>query len=205
MQSNIGRRAGGNHFQTFSITTSNFNESELKRFKQDHRDSDAYKPASVPNAWKVLYGRKDKIVQEESKMTERLEGFTGTMSVVKRIECVYLPATNTEESARWYVNHLDLKLKRPVDENQAQLGISAQQTIFLIKSKEPWNVNYTEINGSEQCIFTMEVEQFEELHSKMKQNGARVTDIADNGGCGRNFYAYDPAGNKIEIWSGWPK
>jgi hypothetical protein len=85
------------------------------------------------------------------------------------------------------------------------LGISTEQTIFLIKSKEPGNVNYTEINGSEQCILTMEVENFRELHSKMNQNGAYVTDIIDNAGCGINFYAYDPAGNKIDIWGGWPK
>ncbi|WP_216624458.1 VOC family protein [Paenibacillus foliorum] len=127
------------------------------------------------------------------------------MSVVKRIECVYLPATNTEESSKWYINHLGMKLLRAVDENQVQLGISPEQTIFLIKSKEPINVTYTEINGSEQCILTMEVGNFEELHSKMKMNGAHVTDIEDNGGCGRNFFAYDPAGNKIDIWSGWPK
>lgn len=124
-------------------------------------------------------------------------------ATVKRIECIYLPATNTEESAKWYIEHLDLRLLRPVHENQAQLGISQEQTIFLIKSKEPGNVNYTEINGSEQCILTMEVANFEELHSRMKQNGARVSDIEDNGDCGRNFYAYDPAGNKIDLWSGW--
>lgn len=122
-----------------------------------------------------------------------------TTGVVKRIECVYLPATNTEDSANWYIGHLGLKLMRPVHENQAQLGIS------LIKSKEQGNVNYTEIGGSEQCILTMEVENFKELHNKMKQNGAHVTDIEDNAGCGHNFYAYDPAGNKIDLWSGWPK
>jgi catechol-2,3-dioxygenase len=126
-------------------------------------------------------------------------------TVVIRIECVYLPATNTEESANWYIKHLGLELLRPVDENQAQLGISTEQTIFLIKSKEPGNVNYTEINGMEQCILTMEVENFRELYSKMKQNGAQVTDIIDNAGCGLNFYAYDPTGNKIDIWGGWPK
>lgn len=127
-----------------------------------------------------------------------------TSTIVKRIECIYLPATNTEESAKWYVENLDLKLLRPVHENQAQLGISQEQAIFLIKSKEPGNANYTEINGSEQCMLTMEVASFEELHSKMKQNGVNVTDIEDNGDCGRHFYAYDPAGNKIDLWSGWP-
>ncbi|WP_308634052.1 VOC family protein [Paenibacillus silvisoli] len=127
-----------------------------------------------------------------------------TSTIAKRIDCIYLPAANTEESANWYIEHLDLKLLRPVHENQAQLGISQEQTIFLIKSKEPGNANYTEINGSEQCILTMEVADLEELHSKMKRAGAHVTDIEDNGGCGCNFYAFDPAGNKLDLWSGWP-
>jgi catechol 2,3-dioxygenase-like lactoylglutathione lyase family enzyme len=125
--------------------------------------------------------------------------------VAKRIDCVYLPATNTEESAKWYMDHLGLRLKRPVHEHQAQLEISPEQSIFLIKSREPLNVNYTEINGTEQCIMTMEVENFEELYSIMKDKGARISEIEDNGGCGPNFYAYDPAGNKIDIWGGWPK
>jgi predicted enzyme related to lactoylglutathione lyase len=128
-----------------------------------------------------------------------------TSTIVKRIECIYLPAKNTEESAKWFTDHLDLKLLRPIDENQAQLGISPEQALFLIKTMESGNANYMEINGSEQCILTLEVENFDELHSKMKQNGAHVTDIEDNGGCGRNFYAYDPTGNKIDLWSGWPK
>jgi len=51
---------------------------------------------------------------------------------------------------------------------------------------------------------TMEVENFKVLYNKMKQDKARVTEIEDNAECGQNFYAYDPAGNKIDIWSGWP-
>ncbi|WP_199618241.1 VOC family protein [Paenibacillus alkalitolerans] len=128
-----------------------------------------------------------------------------TSTIVKRINCIYLPANNPEESAKWYTDHLDLKLLRPVNEDQAQLGISSEQAIFLIKPMEPGNLNYTEINGSEQCILTLQVDNLEELHSKMKQNGAHVTHIEDNGGCGRNFSAYDPAGNKIDLWGGWPK
>ncbi len=168
------------------------------------KNADGYKPFSVPNALKVLTGSKMNYLQEVVKMTENNVS-TGTMAIVKRIDCVYLPATNTEESAKWYVEFLGLKLLRPVHEHQAQLGISPEQTIFLIKSKEPGNANYTEINGSEQCILTMEVENFEELYTRMRQNGARVTDIDDNAGCGLNFYSYDPAGNKIDLWSGWPK
>ncbi|PMC35710.1 hypothetical protein CJ195_18155 [Bacillus sp. UMB0899] len=52
-----------------------------------------------------------------------------TSTVVKRIECVYFPATNTEDSANWYTENLGLQLLRPVQENQAQLGISPPRAI----------------------------------------------------------------------------
>jgi len=126
------------------------------------------------------------------------------ITVVKRIECVYLPAINTEESAKWYTEHLGLALLRPVDADQAQLSIGSGQAVFLIKTKEALNLTYTEVGGSEQCILTLEVENINELHTAMKRNGAKVSDIDDNGGCGLNFYACDPAGNKIDLWSGWP-
>lgn len=127
-----------------------------------------------------------------------------TQIVVKGIQSVYLPAADTKESAGWYLEHLGLKLIRPIHENQVQLAISDGQTLFLIKSREPMSVNYTEVGGTEQCILTIEVENLLALHKKMKQNGAHVTEIDDNGSCGLNFYAYDPAGNKLDIWSGWP-
>ncbi|MCR2806911.1 VOC family protein [Paenibacillus soyae] len=126
------------------------------------------------------------------------------LHVIKNINCIYLPATNTEESAQWYMEHLGLELLRPVDANQAQLGIGSGQAIFLIRSQEPHNLNYTEIGGSEQCALTLEVQDLPSLYEKMKNAGAHVSDLEDNGSCGHNFFAYDPAGNKIDLWSGWP-
>lgn len=52
------------------------------------------------------------------------------MSIVKEINCIYIPTTDTEESAKWYVNNLGLELMRPVDENQAQLRIPSGQAFF---------------------------------------------------------------------------
>ncbi|QHW33681.1 VOC family protein [Paenibacillus rhizovicinus] len=127
------------------------------------------------------------------------------MSMVKEINCIYIPTTDTKESAQWYVHNLGLELMRPVHENQAQLRIPSGQAIFLIRTPEQTNLNYIQIGGTEQCALTLEVNDFQGLYSQMKNNGAKVSEIEDNEGCGLNFYVYDPDGNKLDIWGGWPK
>ncbi|OAB40154.1 VOC family protein [Paenibacillus glacialis] len=69
----------------------------------------------------------------------------------------------------------------------------------MIKTPEQTNLNYIEIGGTEQCALTLEVNDFHGLYSQMKNNGAKVSEIEDNGGCGLNFYAQDPDGNKLDI------
>lgn len=138
-------------------------------------------------------------------MRFQIQGGNDVTSIVKEINCIYIPTTDTEESAQWYVHNLGLELMSPVHENQAQLRIPSGQAIFLIKTPEQTKLNYIEIGGTEQCALTLEVNEFHELYSQMKNNGAKVSEIEDNGGCGLNFYAYDPDGNKLDIWGGWPK
>lgn len=126
------------------------------------------------------------------------------MDIVKEINCIYIPTTDTEKTAQWYMDHLGLELRRPVDDNQAQLHLPSGQAIFLIKTPVPTTLNYTQIGGTEQCALTLEVNDIHGLYRQMKNSGAHVSDIEDNGGCGLNFYAYDPDGNKLDIWGGWP-
>ncbi|WP_397386529.1 VOC family protein [Paenibacillus terrigena] len=72
----------------------------------------------------------------------------------------------------------------------------------MIKTPEQTNLNYIEIGGTEQYALTLVVNDVHGLYSQMKNNGAKVSEIEDNGGCGHNFYAYDPDGNKLDIWGG---
>ncbi|MFD1205592.1 MULTISPECIES: VOC family protein [Sporosarcina] len=126
--------------------------------------------------------------------------------IVKKIETIYLPVNNPKASAKWYEEHLQLKTMGPIEEDadQAQLVLNSGQSIFLIKSKNAVNANFTEINGTEQCSITLEVNNFQRLYEALKANGATITEIVDNDDCGKNFYVYDMDGNKIDIWSGWP-
>jgi hypothetical protein len=127
-------------------------------------------------------------------------------TVAKRIECVYLPASNPCASADWYVRNLGLTLLRSVDPDsaQAQLQFQNEQTIFLIRTQHRRHANFVQIEGWEQCPLTIEVENLEEVYSVMSSDGVKVEPIEDNKGCGRNFYAYDQDGTIIDVWGGWP-
>lgn len=129
-----------------------------------------------------------------------------TEVIVKRIETIYLPVSNPKKSAEWYVKHLGLKLLSPVENSstQAQLGLQSNQSLFLIQSKDKTNATFVEINGNEQSVLTLEVTNFEKCYQELENNGANITAIENQGDCGENFYLYDPDGNKIDIWSGWP-
>jgi hypothetical protein len=127
-------------------------------------------------------------------------------SVARRIECVYLPASNPYLSADWYVRNLGLTLLRPVnpDSAQAQLQFQNEQTIFLIRTQHRQHANFIQMEGWEQCPLTIEVENLEEVYRAMSAYGVKLEPIEDNKGCGKNFYAYDPNGTKIDVWGGWP-
>lgn len=126
------------------------------------------------------------------------------VSIIKGINCIYIPTTNIKTAVKWYVNTLGLDLIGPVKENQAQLRIPHGTSIFLIKTPKPTNLNYIEISGTEQSALTLEVYDIHNLFNKMKNNGTFVSHIEDNGSCGLSFYTYDPDGNKLDIWGGWP-
>lgn len=128
------------------------------------------------------------------------------MSFVKRIETIYLPVANPKASAEWYEKHLKVKAVGTLepDANQARLSLDSSQSIFLIKSKERVNANFSEIGGEEQCLLTLEVTDFHHLYEQLQESGAIITAIEDNHECGENFYLYDLDGNKLDIWSGWP-
>lgn len=124
---------------------------------------------------------------------------------VKRVECVYIPVTHAEASARWYIEHFGMELLRPASTDQAQLRISDDQTIFLIRTAERTTLNYTEVNGNEMSALTLEVEHLDELYRSMQEAGVRTDQLEDAGGCGRGFHAYDPDGNMLHVWGGWPE
>lgn len=125
--------------------------------------------------------------------------------IVKGIESIYIPVTNPKDSANWYQKYLELELINPVSEDQAQLRITENQTIFLIRTKESTNLNYIEFGGVEMSAVTLEVNDFQYLYTRFNDENVKVDEIVEDVGCGSSFHVFDPDGNKLHIWAGWPQ
>lgn len=119
-----------------------------------------------------------------------------------RIGTTYIPVTNVELSAEWYVNKLGAELSYK-DEDKAILNL-ANQSIFLVKSNENQSSNFIDIYGQERFSLTFEVnglDALEALHRDFIENEIRVGDIENRGHSGRNFVFYDLDDNKFDVWS----
>ncbi|MEH7125971.1 VOC family protein [Bacillus sp. JJ1532] len=119
-----------------------------------------------------------------------------------RVGTTYIPVTNVELSSEWYVNKLDAELSYK-DEDKAILNL-ANQSIFLVKSKEHQSSNFIDIYGEECFSLTFEVNglvAFETIHRDFIGKGIKVGEIENRGHSGRNFVFYDIDGNKFDVWS----
>jgi hypothetical protein len=64
-----------------------------------------------------------------------------------RVGTTYLPVTNVERSSQWYIGNLGAKLNYQ-DDNKAILDL-ANQSLFLVKSKEDQSANFYDIQGED--------------------------------------------------------
>ncbi|MGB3259258.1 VOC family protein [Paenisporosarcina sp.] len=119
-----------------------------------------------------------------------------------RVGTTYLPVTNVELSSEWYVNKLGAELNY-IDNDKAILNL-ANQSIFLVKSRENQNSNFYDIYGNEQFSITFEVnglDALETIHKDFIEKEIKSGDIENRGHAGKNFVFYDIDGNKFDVWS----
>jgi catechol 2,3-dioxygenase-like lactoylglutathione lyase family enzyme len=119
-----------------------------------------------------------------------------------RIGTTYIPVTNVDRSAEWYVNKLGAELGYK-DNDKAIIDL-ANQSIFLVKAPGSESSNFIDIYGEERFSLTFEVnglDDLEGLHKYFKENEVRVGEIENRGHAGRNFVFYDEDGNKFDVWS----
>ena len=119
-----------------------------------------------------------------------------------RIGTIYIPVTNVEKSYEWYVNKLGAELTYK-DEDKAILNF-ANQSIFLVKSKENQSSNFYNCYDEEHFSITFEVNGLNALEAIQKDfidKEIRVGEIENRGHAGRNFVFYDLDGNKFDVWS----
>lgn len=119
-----------------------------------------------------------------------------------RVGTIYIPVTDIEISSQWYVNKLGAELSYK-DKDKAILNF-ANQSFFLVKSKEEQSSNFYDTYGEERFSITFEVDglnSLETIHHEFIEQEIRVGDIENRGHAGRNFVFYDLDGNKFDVWS----
>lgn len=119
-----------------------------------------------------------------------------------RVGTTYIPVNNVELSSEWYVNKLSAELSYK-DEDKAILNF-ANQSFFLVKSKENQSSNFYDCHGEERFSITFEVNglnALEAIHRAFKDKEIRVGEIENRGHAGRNFVFFDLDGNKFDVWS----
>ncbi|MCH1626455.1 VOC family protein [Fredinandcohnia quinoae] len=119
-----------------------------------------------------------------------------------RVGTTYIPVQDVEQSSNWYIQNLGVELGY-VDEDKAIINF-ANQSFFLVKSKENQTANFYDIHGEERFSITFEVdglEALEQLNHDFKERNMKVGEIENRGHAGRNFVFYDLDGNKFDVWS----
>ncbi|MFE4130558.1 VOC family protein [Peribacillus sp. YIM B13482] len=113
-----------------------------------------------------------------------------------------MPVTDIELASDWYVGKLGAVLSYK-DEDKAILNF-ANQSIFLVKSKENQSSNFYDIYGEEHFSMTFEVNGLNALKAVRQdliEKEIKVGGIENRGHTGRNFVFYDLDGNKFDVWS----
>ena len=122
--------------------------------------------------------------------------------ILLRVGTTYIPVSNVELSSEWYVNKLGAELSYK-DEDKAILNF-ANQSFFLVKSKENQSSNFYDIYGVERFSITFEVNglnALEAIHRDFIGKQIRIGAIENRGHSGRNFVFFDLDGNKFDVWS----
>jgi predicted enzyme related to lactoylglutathione lyase len=120
---------------------------------------------------------------------------------LKKIECIYIPVSSSARAKEFFMKH-----KLVVLTEKGNVKLASGQGIFFLETRELKNANFithdwddnNENHEMESICF--EVNGIHELYNEMKESGARVTGMNDNGGCGWSFHFYDPDGNKYAAW-----
>ncbi len=120
---------------------------------------------------------------------------------LKRIECVYIPVKNASVTKAFFMKHGLITLSP-----QGNVKLASGQGIYFLETKDKqtsnfithdWDANNDEHEMESICF---EVTEIDAIYKQMKEDGARVTELRDSGGCGRSFYFYDPDMNKYAVW-----
>ncbi len=119
-----------------------------------------------------------------------------------RVGTTYVPVLHVNLSAKWYAEKLGATINY-CDDEKAILNL-ADQSFFLVRSREGETSNFTDYKGSTRFFLTFEVDGKEalyNLHAEFRDQGIQTGDIEDRGHTGKNFVFSDLDGNRFDVWS----
>ncbi|XEC95786.1 VOC family protein [Paenibacillus tarimensis] len=178
--------------------------------RKDRSNSDGYKPVRVPVAFKAVQGCKEELLQVNERTNTMIPG-TREEATIKAVSCIELPVRDMQRAVDFYVFHLGFYL----DTVKNRLPIEAGNTEVFIYPASGGNIMLVQTDGEERLAFTrqgrpnhvliLEVnEDIDNCHERLAEAGVRISPIKDSGGCGKSFDVYDPDGNLIKLWFGYP-
>jgi predicted enzyme related to lactoylglutathione lyase len=118
------------------------------------------------------------------------------LNEVKGVAYIGFKVSDVKRAVPWYVANLGCEIR--------------QQDDGLAILKLPWGpdieLNKTNPNELDKSLpFGFYVKNIEKYHSQLKENGVKVNEIIDQGGCGLLFQMYDPDGIEIHVWGGYKR
>ncbi|GAA0383688.1 VOC family protein [Paenibacillus motobuensis] len=122
------------------------------------------------------------------------------------LQIAELPVRNVKESMQWYTDLFGVDLCFPYNEGDDEAWLNLNGLGFgLIRSDEQPKMNFVSASGERKLFFTFQVDNIKELHEEMIQKGVEVEEMAYKQGGGYSFQFFDPSGNYLGVWGGWPK
>jgi len=108
----------------------------------------------------------------------------------------YLPVRDLEKSKQWYVSNFHFE-----EFGETELRIDPMVLLTMVETHET-NHYYISAKGSVRPILGFCVNEIDELHSRLKNQGVVVENYCQNT-WGTTFEFIDMDGNRIEVWSGY--
>ncbi|MDQ1912228.1 VOC family protein [Paenibacillus sp. GD4] len=152
-------------------------------------------------------------------MDEQLINHYGKMSpslkeeaIVKSITCIELPVSNMQRAVDFYVFQLGFymnttKNRLPIEPDNTEVFIypASGGEIMLVQTDGEERLAFTHKGRPNHVLILEMSEDIETCHRRLSSAGIKTSPIKDSGGCGKSFDVFDPDGNFIKLWFGFPR
>jgi len=149
----------------------------------------------------------DQVINKHEKTLPSLK----EEATVKSVACIEVPVKNMQRSVDFYVFQLGFyinttKNRLPIETGNTEVFIypASGVEIMLVKMDGEERLAFTH-KGKPNHVLILEIsEDVVKCQSRLVEAGIRTSPIKDRGGCGKSFDVFDPDGNLIKLWFGYP-